>query len=243
LPADGRRGGELSAAADWCDVPWPEGFADDLANLCAIRRTTPFAVLLTGYAAVLARLSGQDDVLVAAPVANRGRVDLEQVVGCFLNTLPLRVRIRANSTFAELLAEVDELLLDAHANSAVPFDRVVAALEHARGEVRSALFQSLLVVQNTPPWWAADEHRSVRVVELPGPRTHYDLKFEVFTQHPGLPARLVHASTVFGPERARRLAAQFAGFLGHAVADPHRMLAAYPLTDVPTVIPVTQERR
>jgi amino acid adenylation domain-containing protein len=230
LPSAGSRGDTLSGAADWCPIRWPAGFVDRLGEVCARLRTTPFAVLLAGYAVVLARLSGQDDVVIAAPVANRGLVELESVVGCFLNTLPLRVRPRPDESFESLLDRVGESLLDAHAHSSVPFDRVVAAIDGS-GDLRSALFQHLLVVQNTPPWSASEPGRRVDVVELPSQHTHYDLKFEVVTHRPGLPARLVHATAVLDADRARRLADQLARFLGGAVADPRQRWALIPLTD------------
>jgi non-ribosomal peptide synthetase component F len=201
-------------------VPWPNGFAVAVRAASRQERTTPFTVLLAGFAAVLARLSGQDDVLVATPVANRARAELDSVVGCFINTLPLRVIVDEDASFTALLRATRERVIDAQANAEVPFERVVAALDLQRGAVRSALFQSLLVMQNTPPWEAGDDEHRVEVVELPSPHTHYDLKLEVFGNDPALSARLVHATDVLGPPRARLLAGQLAAFLGRALMSP-----------------------
>lgn len=231
----------LSAAAHCCDIPWPAGFPEALNRFCAARKTTPFAVFLAGYAVLIARLTDQDEVLIAAPVANRNRLELESVVGCFLNTIALRLEVDGATTFARFLEAVDATLLDALANAEVPFDRVVSALDDARGDIRSSLTGSLLVVQNTPAWSARSAGRQVQVIELPSAQTHYDLKLEIFTQQPTMPARLVHRVDLFSVDRGHSTAAQYAGLLSRVIADPDLAVSRYSLVDDRSLAPTTFE--
>jgi hypothetical protein len=101
LAGAGQRPPTLSLPAGTLDVPWPERFAERLSAFCARHATTAFSVLLAGYAALLGRLTQQEDLIVAAPLANRTDVDVEPLVGCFINTLPLRVRPDEDLTFLD----------------------------------------------------------------------------------------------------------------------------------------------
>ena len=100
-----------------------------LGELGRRRGATPFMVLLAGFQALLSRASGQPDVLVGTPVANRGRSELEPLIGCFVNTLVMRADLSADPSFQDLLADVRGTALEAYANQDVPFEKLV-------GEVR-----------------------------------------------------------------------------------------------------------
>ncbi|MFF1488253.1 amino acid adenylation domain-containing protein [Streptomyces sp. NPDC058319] len=223
---------ELSIAAGVTDVVWPDGFAARLEAFCARHEVTVFTVLLAGYALLLGRLAQQEDVIVAAPVANRTGVDVEPLVGCFINTLPLRLELDEDQTFAELLARARETATAAQAHGRLPIERMPLATAD-RGPGRSPLLQALLVVQNTPPWRAEHRGHRVEVVEQPSPRTHYLLKLEVLGTGAPLPARLVYAADAFGAAEAATLAAQLATLLDQALRDPHGYVYDFSLLDSP----------
>jgi amino acid adenylation domain-containing protein len=111
---------------------------------------TLFMVLLAAFKVVLARWSGQGDVLVGTPTAGRSRVDLEQVVGYFVNTLVLRTDVDLDAGFAALLARVREVTLGALAHQDVPFEMLVQQLAPEREPSHNPLFQVLFAMQNSP---------------------------------------------------------------------------------------------
>ncbi|HYX22728.1 MAG TPA: condensation domain-containing protein, partial [Thermoanaerobaculia bacterium] len=106
----------------------PADLADGLRRLAAGLHGSLFMALLAGFDLLLARLSGQDDVLVGTPVAGRGHADLEGLIGCFLNTLVLRADLSGNPTFRELLSRVRDAAVGAYAHQDVPFEKLLAEL-------------------------------------------------------------------------------------------------------------------
>ncbi|WP_262062099.1 amino acid adenylation domain-containing protein [Streptomyces sp. STR69] len=221
---------ELSIAAGVTEVQWPEGFAERLGAFCARHEVTVFTVLLAGYALLLGRLAQQEDVIVAAPVANRTGVDVEPLVGCFINTLPLRLELDEDQTFMDLLTRARAVATAAQAHGRLPIERMPLA-DTDRGPGRSPLLQALLVVQNTPPWHAQHLGHRVEVVEQPSPRTHYLLKLEVLSPQPPLPTRLVFATDALDAGRAATIAAQLATLLDRALADPDGYVYDFSLLD------------
>ncbi|MER6568886.1 amino acid adenylation domain-containing protein [Streptomyces sp. NPDC001093] len=221
---------ELSIAADVTEVVWPDGFADRLGAFCARHEVTAFTVLLAGYALLLGRLAQQEDVIVAAPVANRTGVDVAPLVGCFINTLPLRLQLDEDQTFTELLDRARAVATAAQAHGRLPIERMPLA-DADRGPGRSPLLQALLVVQNTPPWHAEHLGRRVEVVELPSPRTHYLLKLEVLALAPPLPTRLVYAADALDADRAATIAAQLVTLLDQALTEPDGYVYDFSLLD------------
>lgn len=124
-----------------------------LRQLTALARQTQgtlFNVLLGALAVLLWRHSGQQDLCIGTPFANRNRREIEPLIGHFVNTLVLRQYLDPAQTFAERLREVRGQMLEVHANQDVPFDRVVEAVNPLRATGHSPLFQVMLVLQNTP---------------------------------------------------------------------------------------------
>ncbi|HEX7840381.1 MAG TPA: condensation domain-containing protein [Kofleriaceae bacterium] len=127
-------------------------FDDQLsAELIALSRrykVTPFMLLLACYYALLYRYSGQEDIVVGAPVANRGRPELEPIIGIFVNTLIMRVRLHDALTFAELVAEVQKVSLGAFQHQALPFPKLVDELNVERVPGYPPLYQVVFNFQN-----------------------------------------------------------------------------------------------
>ena len=108
---------------------------------------TLFMTLLTGFAVLLSRYSGQEDVVVASPVANRGRTELEGLIGLFVNTLALRVDLEGEPSFSELLTRVREVALGAFSNQDLPFEKLVEELNPERHLSYSPIAQVMFVLQ------------------------------------------------------------------------------------------------
>jgi len=112
--------------------------------------TTLFVVMMAAFNVLLSRCSGQDDVCVGYPIANRNRRDIENLIGFFVNTQVLRTDLSGNPTFTELLGRVRKNTLDAQNNQDLPFERLIEALKLERELNRTPLFQTMLVYQNAP---------------------------------------------------------------------------------------------
>lgn len=220
LPTDGPRGDSLSVPAGTVAVPWKTDFPVRLKALCRARRVTEFMVLLAGYTTWLARLSGQETVIVGTPMANRVPSWTNGMAGCFVTTVPQRVDIDEDDTFNDILERARESAIGGQRNSVVPIERIVAEVGGTRSANRLPLFQNLFVFQNMPTWRCGAGDVAVQVHQFPPRHTHYDLKFEVFPHTTGYETRLVYARGRISAERAQLLARQLASLIEAAVEDP-----------------------
>ena len=125
----------------------PDELMDAVRQVSRANGVTPFVTLLASYAAVLARWSGQDDVVIGSAAANRARPETADLIGLFMNTLALRVPVDPSASFSSLLAAVRRTALGAFANQDVPFDRIVEAINPARDLSRAAIYQTMFVLQ------------------------------------------------------------------------------------------------
>jgi amino acid adenylation domain-containing protein len=128
----------------------PPDLATALRGLGAPRGATPFMVLLSGFALLLSRWSGQEDVIVGSPFAGRDRRELEPLIGIFLNMLPLRIDLSGEPGFGALLDRVREMAVAAYGSQDVPVERLIGEIQPDRDPSRSPLFQVLFNLQGFP---------------------------------------------------------------------------------------------
>src|SRR5690606_8070338 len=120
-----------------------------LKQLGRRQRATPYMTLLSAFALLLHRYTGQSDVVIGSPIANRRHAALEPLIGFFVNALVLRVQVAATHTFRQLLAQVRSTTLDAYLHQDVPFERLVEELSPDRSLDRNPLFQVVFALHNT----------------------------------------------------------------------------------------------
>ncbi|HEX2189524.1 MAG TPA: amino acid adenylation domain-containing protein, partial [Longimicrobiaceae bacterium] len=150
LPTDHPRPARQDFAGASLKVELDEALTAALKTLSQRHGATLYMTLLAGWAAVLSRLSGQDEVVVGTPTANRGRADVEELIGFFVNTLALRVDLSGAPTVAEALGRVKARALEAQQNQDIPFEQVVELVQPARSLAHSPLFQVMFAWQNAP---------------------------------------------------------------------------------------------
>ncbi|WP_344892958.1 amino acid adenylation domain-containing protein [Nonomuraea antimicrobica] len=230
LPADRPRpavrtftGGRVAGSVD----------AEVAARLRAIGRSggaTLFMTLLAGFQILLGRLSGQSDVVVGTPVAGRGHAELEGMVGCLLNVLPLRADLSGRPRFADLLAEVRATTLDALAGQDVPFERIVDAVAPDRDLSRHPLFQAMINMIDVPELDAPLGDGVTVTVETPE-ETPAKLDLTLYLRDTGqeLSFSLVYNADLFSAERAERMVRQYTTLLEQIAADPRRRIDGYDL--------------
>ena len=128
----------------------PAGFADALSAHTQVAGASLYMVLLAGFDALLHRYSGQDDVVLGAPVAGRTHVETEGLIGFFVNTVVFRVPVGGDPTYGELLGRVRDVVLDVYEHQELPFDRLVEELRPRRDPSYGPVFQAMFSLQNTP---------------------------------------------------------------------------------------------
>ncbi|HEX2078686.1 MAG TPA: amino acid adenylation domain-containing protein [Longimicrobium sp.] len=141
LPTDRPRPPVLSYRGGMYRFVWPASLTERIRAVSVETGASMHMVIMAGFYLMLRQYSGQDDVVVGTLLGNRNRAELESMVGFFVNSAPVRARLRDEMTFRELIAQVRTAVLDADANQDLPFDRIVEELTTERDPSRSPLFQ------------------------------------------------------------------------------------------------------
>ncbi len=192
-----------------------------------------FMSLLTGWTILMARLSGQDDIVIGTPTANRPNEQVEQLIGFFVNTLALRSQLHDDPSVAQLFAQVKRNTLDAFANQDVSFEQVIDAIKPARSLSHSPLFQSMLVFDNTPSSGAWDvAGLSLRRLALPHNSAHFDLSLALHESGDELHGELEYASDLFDASTVTRWAEHFQLLLASMVSDDQQAISQLNLLSV-----------
>ncbi|HEU4322017.1 MAG TPA: amino acid adenylation domain-containing protein, partial [Roseiflexaceae bacterium] len=188
-----------------------------------------FMTLLAAFQTLLFRWSGQEDIAVGSPIANRTRAEIEPLIGFFVNTLVLRGDLGGDPSFRELLARVRETTLGAYDHQDLPFERVVEELKPPRDLSRTPLFQVMMVLQNVP----------FSAIELPGlilspavvdsSAIKFDLELVLVEQQGQLAGQLSYNTDLFDADTIARMAGHFQTLLAGAVADPALPIGRLPL--------------
>jgi amino acid adenylation domain-containing protein len=229
LPTDRPRPPIESFVGAQVELLLPEGAVEAVDALARREGATPFMVLLAAYAAVLARWSAQDDVVIGTPLANRGSVQVEPLIGFFANTLALRVDLARGPGFRELLRRVREVSLGAFAHQDVPFERVVEELQPERSLAHSPVFQVMFALQNVPGGAASLPGIAMEPLGRERSIAKFDLSLTLSQAGGRLHGALEYAADLFDAITIQRFAGHFATLLGAALQSPDAPVAALPL--------------
>ncbi|WP_414445215.1 amino acid adenylation domain-containing protein [Burkholderia sp. 22PA0106] len=193
-------------------------------------RTTLFMALNAAYSVLLARWSGQDDICIGTPIANRTLADTEDLIGFFVNTLVLRNRIDPKAAFRTLLHQVRATTLGAYAHQHLPFEHLVDVLNQERSVAYTPLFQVLLVLQNAPMQDLALPGVELGYFGNAGATSKFDLSLYVMeTADEGLACHFEYNTDLFDAATIERLADNLRVLLDGICAHPDAALAELPL--------------
>jgi len=201
-----------------------------LNQLAQRESCTLFMVILTALNILLARYSGQDDVLVGSPIAGRRRTELEDLIGLFVNTLVFRSDVNDAASYRELLAQVRATALKAYAHQDLPFEKLVEALQPPRDMSHSPVFQVMFIHQNAP--WEAQPIRSLKVApgEIgAGQTAKFDLTVSTTEFDGVLYLNFEYNTDLFDRSTIERFAAGFETLLEAIVSNPTEPIHTYPL--------------
>ncbi len=175
-----------------------------LKALALTHNTSLHVVLLAAWSIVLCRLSGQDDIIIGSPSANRDRIEIEPLTGFFVNMLALRIKLDGKPTIAELLARIRDTSLQAQAHQSVPFDLVVETLKPARRRDASPIFQVLFTLQNTREPVITLPHVSVQLLPQPSNQVKFDLELTLGEQGHLIEGSLNYATALYDAATMQR---------------------------------------
>ncbi len=226
LPADRRRPLIASNRGATLTCTLGADLHRGIEELARAHRATPFMVLHAGLSVLLARLSAGADIVVGTPVAGRGHRELDDIVGMFVNTLVLRTRVRADARFGDLLDEVRAGDLDAFDNADVPFESLVDALNPARSQGYSPLYQIALALQNQRRTAFELPGLTLSGLTLPDAPIEVDLDFTFVDRFApdgapdGLDLELRYATDLFDVDSVTVMVDMLERVLRAAVAEP-----------------------
>ncbi|WP_256584148.1 condensation domain-containing protein, partial [Pseudomonas sp. SDI] len=234
LPSDHPRPAEQSFRGARHALRLDARLSQALKQLAQRENATVFMLLLASYQALLHRYSGQGDIRVGVPVANRNRVETERLIGFFVNTQILKAEVAPQQPFRVLLQQVRQAAIDAQAHQDLPFEQLVEALQPERSLSHNPLFQVLFNHQGSAQAQAAEQAEAVlNVQSLSGERhtAQFDLTLETVESADGVTANLVYATDLFEASTIERMGRHWLNLLEGIVAAPDTRVADLPMLD------------
>lgn len=234
VPRDYARPARQDYAGAYAPLTLAPALVAGLQALCARHGTTMFMTLLAAWAALLARLSGQQDLVIGIPSANRGRAELDDMLGFFVNTLPLRLQLGGTLTVAQLLAHVKEQMLAAQSSQDIPFEQIVELVQPARNSAYAPVFQVMFSWANAP---GAELELPGVVLGTPPPLPYrpakVDLTLALAESANSICGGIEYAASLFAPATVERYIAYLQVMLGAMIADPGAPVAQLPYLPAP----------
>ncbi len=216
-----------AGAVDLFSLPKP--LTQALLAFAQREGSTLFMVLLTAFNILLYRYSGQEDLLVGTPIANRNQAEIEGLIGVFINTLVLRSDLSGNPSVRELLRRVRQTTLEAYSHQDFPFEKIIESLQLDRDLGQSPLFQVMLVLQNQPINDLKLANLKLSAIEFENPISQFDLTVSLAETEQGLLGRLEYSTDLFDQSTIFRLWGHFQTLLENIVNSPTLPIAKVPL--------------
>ncbi|MDX1997183.1 MAG: amino acid adenylation domain-containing protein [Thermoanaerobaculia bacterium] len=220
---------------------WVNITADQTARLAAFARgrgATMFMALYALYSALLARLTGADDLVVGTPIAGRRHAETEPLIGLFLNTLALRLDLAGDPSLGDILDRARTVTLDAYGYQDLPFEMIVDDLQPERSLAHSPIFQVLIVLQNTALQQEKGEgDLELKSMRVEGSTSKFDLTLNVTETADYMAAQWNYNRDLFDFATIDQMARRFSALLDAGLADP-----ALPLSKLPMLLPAEVEQ-
>jgi len=231
LAADRERRAVPNFSAGVCQMRLSVQHVAALKRVGREHDATVYMALLAAFGALLFRYTGQGDIVIGSPAANRPHPELEDLIGLFVNPLAMRLRITQGKTFAELLDQVRATALDAYRYRDIPFERIVEELSPKRNRNRAPVFQVVLAFQNTPS--AIPEIPSLRSepVAMEDVRVRYDLTIQAQELNDEIVLDWVYNRDLFDSWRIEQISRHFEAAIVSLTGEPHKPVGRMRLLD------------
>ncbi|CAG0936138.1 nonribosomal peptide synthetase DhbF [Thermoflexales bacterium] len=229
LPTDRQRPATQTFHGARHTLALPAPLVRSLQTLSRREGGTLFMTLLAAFQVLLYRHTGQEDITVGTPIANRNRRESEGLIGFFVNTLVLRTRLTGHLRFREVLRQVREVALAAYAHQDLPFEKLVDEIQPDRALTWNPLFQVMFALQNAPRTALTLPGLKVQLLDLDNGTAKVDLLLNLDETGESLSGWFEYNTDLFDPATVARLAARFQLLLEGISADPEQSIAHLPL--------------
>ena len=229
FPLDFRRPDTEKSNGRRAQIVIPRPLVAELEQLSRDNGVTLFMLLLAAFKTLLFRYTGQEDLVVGSPSANRNRSELHPLIGFFVNNLVLRTSLAGNPSFTELLARVREVTLRAYDHQDVPFDTLVHELHTERSVGYAPLFQTMFSFQNFPLEDLELPGLLITPVDMEVGIARYDLCVEMYPRHGELRTYFEYNTELYHPDTIAALQRHFLALLKSVLADPSRAIGSIPM--------------
>ena len=190
---------------------------------------TLFMVLITALNLLLYRYTGQSDIVVGSPIANRQRTELESLIGFFVNTIVFRIQIEDTNSVESVLQKVKQIALEAYEHQDVPFEKIVEVLQPERSLSYSSLFQVMFVLQNAPMEKVELPDVKLTSLETKSVAAKFDLSLSMERTEQGLIGKWEYNTDLFNNSTIERMAEHFENLLRVMVENPRQTVSQLPL--------------
>ncbi len=230
LPLDYARPSIQNTKGATVEVTLEKELSGDLSLFCKKQETTMFMVLLATFKVLLARYSGQDDICVGTPVANRVQSDLEGMIGFFVNTLALRSDLSKEPSFNEFLKAVKETTIEGQDNQLVPFEKVVSLVENTRDVSKNPLFQAMFVLQDGSKETTTELNGlTLSNYEYKELNTPFDITLNVAQQNEEIVLSLAYCTALFKESTIKRMIDHYQKLLKNVLHNPDQKVNSIPI--------------
>ncbi len=229
LPTD-HQPGNLGNGGDTREVFLSGDTLGRLAGLSHREAATPFIMLMTALAITLRQWSGQEDIVIGTVVAGRNRREIEQLIGCFMNFLPIRVRLHGAATAHQALRQVRKTVLDGQAHQDCPFERLVEAMNPERRQNENPLYNVAFLFQSFPPSVFDGQGLKASPCFVSTGAALLDLRFEAEPREDGLAVICEYKTGLFDPGTIDQLLRSLCQVLEMLLQDLHAPLTAFKVT-------------
>ena len=207
----------------------PKNLTQAMGAIAQKNEATLFMTLLAAFKILLYRYSGQEDIIVGSPIANRNRAEIEGLIGCFINTLVLRTDCSGNPTFAELLYRVRKMMIGAYTNQDIPLEKLVEELQVERDTKYNPMFQVSFNLQNTPTVKFELPELTITPFETATTKALFDLRLDMTETDFGLEGFWEYNTDLFESSTIERMSRHFQTLLEAIAANPQQRVWELPL--------------
>ena len=229
LPTDRPRPTHQSYRGDVVRLELDVQLTQLLRTLSREQGTTLYMTLLAAFQILMSRYTGQSDIIIGSPIANRNRQEIEPLIGFFVNTLALRADLERSVSFLDVLAQAQESTQAAYEHQDIPFERLVEELQLTRSLDHAPLVQVLFALQNAPMEAFALSGVHVTTLELVFETTRFDVEMHLWEVDDYLQGECIYNTDLFDKTTIERMVGHFQTLLKGIVANPDESIARLPL--------------
>lgn len=224
LQTDRPRPATQTFNGDRCDIVIPAELSASLKKLSRQEGVTPYMLLLASLETLLFRYTGQEDFVIGSPIAGRNQPDIKELIGFFINILPMRADLSGNPTFRQLLQRVQSVALEAYRHQDFPFDRLVEEIQTERNLSHSPVFQVMFILHNAPIGAPDLPDLKLSMMDVHSGTAKFDLDFSLIDLDGEMSGWLEYNSDLFDQQTIKHMLEHWQMIMKAIVTDPEQSL-------------------